>query len=91
MALDLAGQEETPLVISDMKMPGKDGLWLLEQLRERYPDTSVIMLTGYGDTESAVDCLRRGAVDYLLKPPKLTDLIRAIERALAKRRIELAR
>jgi DNA-binding NtrC family response regulator len=53
------GSEETPLVISDMKMPGKDGLWLLENLRERYPDTSVIMLTGYGDTESAVDCLRR--------------------------------
>ena len=59
--------------------------------RSSYPDTSVIMLTGYGDTEAAVDCLRRGAVDYLLKPPKLTDLIRAIERALAKRRIELAR
>ena len=74
-----------------MKMPGRDGLWLLEAFRERYPDTSVIMLTGYGDTEAAVDCLRRGAVDYLLKPPKLTDLIRAIERALAKRRIELAR
>jgi response regulator RpfG family c-di-GMP phosphodiesterase len=49
------------------------------------------MLTGYGDTEAAVDCLRRGAVDYLLKPPKLTDLIRAIERALAKRRVEMAR
>lgn len=91
MALDVAGEAETPLVISDMKMPGKDGLWLLDNLRERLPDTSVIMLTGYGDTESAVDCLRRGAVDYLLKPPKLTDLIRAIERALAKRRIELAR
>jgi response regulator RpfG family c-di-GMP phosphodiesterase len=91
MALDLASEAETPLVISDMKMPGKDGLWLLENLRERHPDTSVIMLTGYGDTESAVDCLRRGAVDYLLKPPKLTDLIRAIERALAKRRIEMAR
>ncbi len=90
-ALDLAQADETPLVISDMKMPGKDGLWLLEAFRERHPDTSVIMLTGYGDTESAVDCLRRGAVDYLLKPPKLTDLIRAIERALAKRRIELAR
>lgn len=91
MALELAEQEDTPLVISDMKMPGKDGLWLLEAFREQYPDTAVIMLTGYGDTESAVDCLRRGAVDYLLKPPKLTDLIRAIERALAKRRIELAR
>jgi response regulator RpfG family c-di-GMP phosphodiesterase len=91
MALDLAAAEETPLVISDMKMPGRDGLWLLENFRQRFPDTSVIMLTGYGDTEAAVDCLRRGAVDYLLKPPKLTDLIRAIERALAKRRIELAR
>lgn len=91
MALDLAGMEPVPLVISDMKMPGKDGVWLLENFRDRYPDTSVIMLTGYGDTEAAVDCLRRGAVDYLLKPPKLTDLIRAIERALAKRRIELAR
>jgi len=90
-ALDLAQQEETPLVISDMKMPGHDGLWLLERLRDRLPDTAVIMLTGYGDTESAVDCLRRGAVDYLLKPPRLTDLIRAIERALAKRRIELSR
>jgi len=91
MALDLAQAEETPLVISDMKMPGRDGLWLLENFRQKYPDTSVIMLTGYGDTEAAVDCLRRGAVDYLLKPPKLTDLIRAIERALAKRRIEVAR
>src|SRR4051794_1542312 len=71
MALDLAAAEETPLVISDMKMPGKDGLWLLENFRARFPDTAVIMLTGFGDTEAAVDCLRRGAVDYLLKPPKL--------------------
>ncbi len=91
MALDMAEREDTPLVISDMKMTGKDGLWLLEAFRDKHPDTSIIMLTGYGDTESAVDCLRRGAVDYLLKPPKLTDLIRSIERALAKRRIELAR
>jgi response regulator RpfG family c-di-GMP phosphodiesterase len=90
-ALDIAAAEAPPLVISDMKMPGRDGIWLLEALRERYSETAVIMLTGYGDIEAAVDCLRRGAVDYLLKPPKLTDLIRAIERALAKRRIELAR
>ncbi len=90
-ALEIAAQEAPPLVISDMKMPGRDGIWLLEAMRERHPDSAVVMLTGYGDTEAAVDCLRRGAVDYLLKPPKLTDLIRAIERALAKRRIELAR
>ncbi|HTP24961.1 MAG TPA: HD domain-containing phosphohydrolase [Anaeromyxobacteraceae bacterium] len=90
-ALDIAAAEAPPLVISDMKLPGRDGIWLTEAFRERYPETAVIVLTGSGDTEDAVDCLRRGAVDYLLKPPKITDLIRAIERALAKRRIELAR
>lgn len=79
------------LVISDMKMPGHDGLWLLDRVRKDHEDTSVILLTGFGDTEAAVECLRRGAVDYLLKPPRVTDLVRAIERALAKRRVELAR
>lgn len=90
-ALEVARSDDTPLVISDMKMPGHDGLWLLEAFRDQYPDTAIIMLTGFGDTEAAVDCLRRGATDYLLKPPKLIDLVRAIERALAKRRVELAR
>lgn len=89
--LAAARKDEFPLVISDMKMPGRGGDWLLEQLRETRPDTSVIMLTAFGDTEAAVECLRKGATDYLLKPPKVTDLIRAIERALAKRRLELAR
>ncbi len=90
-ALDAAAATEFPLVISDVKMPGKDGMWLLERLRDAHPDTAVIMLTAFGDTEAAVECLRRGASDYLLKPPKVTDLIRAIERALARRRLELAR
>jgi response regulator RpfG family c-di-GMP phosphodiesterase len=79
------------LLISDMKMPGHDGFWLLDRIRRDYQETAVILLTGFGDTEAAVDCLRRGAVDYLLKPPKVTDLVRSIERALAKRRVELAR
>lgn len=79
------------LVISDLKMPEHDGLWLLDRIRESIPEIPIIMLTGYGDTESAVNCLRRGATDYLLKPPKITELVRAIERALAKRRIALAR
>ncbi len=90
-ALEAAAAAEFPLVISDVKMPGKDGMWLLERVREAHPDTAVIMLTAFGDTEAAVECLRRGAADYLLKPPKVTDLIRAIERALARRRLELAR
>jgi putative nucleotidyltransferase with HDIG domain len=90
-ALSLAVTQEFHLVLSDVKMPGKDGVWLLEQLKQARPTTSVLVLTAFGDTEAAVDCLRRGAADYLLKPPRPTDLVRAIERALAKRRLEIAR
>jgi putative nucleotidyltransferase with HDIG domain len=91
VALDATQQSDFSLVISDVRMPGKDGFWLLEKMREAHPDTAVVMLTAYGDTEAAVECLRSGASDYLLKPPKVTELIRAIERALGRRRLELAR
>ena len=90
-ALDAADRAEYPIVISDVRMPGRDGMWLLERLRDGHPDTAVVMLTGFGDTEAAVECLRNGAADYLLKPPKATELIRSIERALGRRRLELAR
>ena len=90
-ALEMARQTDPHLVISDMKMPGKDGLWLLDRLRRERPDTAVVMLTAYGDTEAAVECLRRGATDYLLKPPRSGDLLRSIERALSRRRDERAR
>ena len=70
-ALEMVRETDPHLVISDMKMPGKDGLWLLDRLRRERPDTAVVMLTAYGDTEAAVECLRRGATDYLLKPPKV--------------------
>src|SRR4051794_40788905 len=59
---------EAPLVISDMRMPELDGVGLLEELRRRYPDMSVIMLTGMTETTTAVDCLHMGAADFLLKP-----------------------
>jgi response regulator RpfG family c-di-GMP phosphodiesterase len=90
-ALDAARHTEFSLVISDVRMPGHDGFWLLERMRDEHPDAAIVMLTAYGDTEAAVECLRNGAADYLLKPPKVTDLIRAIERALGRRRLELAR
>ncbi len=90
-ALAVSKSAEFSLVISDVRMPGKDGVWLLERMRDSYPDTAVVMLTAYGDTEAAVECLRSGATDYLLKPPKVTELVRAIERALGRRRLELAR
>jgi response regulator RpfG family c-di-GMP phosphodiesterase len=90
-ALELLRAAEFHLALCDMKMPGQDGLWLLDRLHAEHPSIAIIMLTAFGDTEAAVECLRRGAVDYLLKPPKVTELVRAVERALARRRLELAR
>ncbi len=87
----LRSESDLPLVLSDMKMPDHDGMWLLDRIFERHPDAAVVMLTGYGDTESAVECLKRGAADYLLKPPRVTELVRAVERAHSKRKLSLAR
>ena len=89
--IDLVRGREFNLVLSDVKMPGRDGLWLLDRVRSEQPATAVVVLTAFGDTEAAVECLRRGAADYLLKPPRATDLVRAIERALAKQRLDVAR
>lgn len=80
---------ESPLVISDLCMPGLDGIQLLEQLRLRYPDTSVIMLTGMSETTTAVDCLHRGAADFLLKPISMSELRARVARVLEKRSLVL--
>src|SRR5438105_1859008 len=90
-ALQMLRGDDFPLLLCDLKMPEHDGLWLLDRVLERHPRAAVVMLTGYGDTESAVDCLKRGAADYLLKPPRVTELVRAIERAWSKSRLSSAR
>ncbi|MEO7474330.1 MAG: response regulator, partial [Gemmatimonadales bacterium] len=76
---------EAPLVISDMRMPGLDGVGLLEAVREHYPDTSVIMLSGMTETTTAVDCLHMGAADFLLKPISVGELQARVARVLEKR------
>jgi putative nucleotidyltransferase with HDIG domain len=80
---------ETPLIVSDMRMPEMDGITFLEVVRDRYPDTSVIMLTGVSDTSVAVDCLHRGAADFLLKPISMSELQARVTRALEKRALVL--
>jgi putative nucleotidyltransferase with HDIG domain len=85
------GAARLPIVLSDLKMPEHDGQWLLDQVLKRHPMAAVVMLTGYGDTENAVECLKRGACDYLLKPPRITELVRSIERAASRRRLAVAR
>ncbi len=90
-ALQMLRGDDLPLLLCDVKMPERDGLWLLDQVLQRHPHAAVVMLTGYGDTESAVECLKRGAADYLLKPPRVTELVRAIERAWSKSRLTSTR
>ncbi|HEX6104068.1 MAG TPA: HD domain-containing phosphohydrolase [Gemmatimonadales bacterium] len=80
---------DTPLVVSDMRMPELDGIGLLEAVRHEYPDTSVIMLSGLSEAAIAVDCLHRGAADFLLKPISMSELHARVARALEKRSLVL--
>jgi DNA-binding NtrC family response regulator len=58
----LRGAGALPIVLSDLKMPDHDGQWLLDQILKTHPFAAVVMLTGYGDTENAVECLKRGGL-----------------------------
>ncbi|MCL2625280.1 MAG: response regulator [Cystobacterineae bacterium] len=89
-ALGMLTNTPFSLVICDIKLPGKNGTWLLEKIQEYHANIPVIMLTALGETKLAIDCLHIGASDYLLKPPKMTELVRAIERVKAQKSIELA-
>jgi len=80
---------DIPLIISDLRMPELDGLGLLEQVIHRSPDTAVIMLSGMAETSVAVECLRLGAADFLLKPVSLDELRERVARVLEKRALVL--
>lgn len=81
-AYELVLQKPVDLVLSDVRMPEMDGMALLEHLRKVMPETPVIMLTAYGTVESAVQALRLGAIDYLLKPVQFDDVLMKIRRAM---------
>ena len=81
-AVDRAAEEAPAVVLSDLVMPTMDGLGLLSVLRTDYPDTAVIMLTGQGSIESAVQAMKEGAYDYLTKPLDPARLQLVLERAL---------
>jgi DNA-binding NtrC family response regulator len=81
-AIDMISDKDYDLVLCDIKMPGVDGIEVLENIREKNPDTSVIMISGHGDLDTAVDCMRKGAYDYISKPPDLNRLLTTVRRAL---------
>ncbi|WP_374479952.1 sigma-54-dependent transcriptional regulator [Zoogloea sp.] len=86
-ALELARQHPLDLIITDMRMPHMDGITLLSRLREEGLAVPVIVITAHGTVESAVDAMKRGASDYLLRPFDLEALELAIERVLGSARM----
>ena len=85
----LARIAETPtdVVVSDIRMTGRDGLSLLDDVVKRWPDLPVIMITAFHDLETTVAAIERGAMDYITKPIDLDELDAAIERGLMRRTI----
>ena len=81
-ALTILHSDEVDLVLSDMRMPEMDGMTLLTKAKEDFPDLPFIMMTAHGSVEGAVDCMRTGAFDYVIKPPTADELKITIERAL---------
>jgi DNA-binding NtrC family response regulator len=79
--LKILEQKEIDVVILDILMPGMDGIATLREIKSRFPLVEVIMLTGHGSTESAVEGMKRGAFDYLLKPAQFESLTTKLEAA----------
>jgi DNA-binding response OmpR family regulator len=84
-AMQILMSEPFDLVLLDLKMPGIGGLEVLRYINKSAPDTRVILLTAHGSLESAIEALRQGAHDYLLKPATSRSILKSVESALARR------
>jgi DNA-binding NtrC family response regulator len=88
-ALEIIEKNDIDLVISDLKMPRVDGEELLAFIKKEYPGIKVIILTGHGSVENAVECMRNGAYDFLTKPFNIEKLGLIVNRALSQRQLEI--
>ncbi len=84
-AVKKAAEFHPDIVLSDLAMPGNDGLWLLRRLKEDLPDCPVVFLTGQGNVDAAVEAIRDGAYDFIEKPVDAARLRTCIGRALEKK------
>ena len=84
-ALEILAAHNIHVVVLDVKMPGMDGNETLKHIKELYPLTEVIMLTGHATVDSAIDGLKSGAWDYLMKPADIEEIIEKAELAFQKR------
>jgi DNA-binding NtrC family response regulator len=85
-ALEILGEDdEIDVVILDVKMPCMDGVQALQEMRTRFPLVEVVMLTGHATIETAIDGMKKGAFDYLMKPCDIDNLIHVVEQAKEKK------
>jgi response regulator RpfG family c-di-GMP phosphodiesterase len=89
--LEVFHASRPPLIVTDLKMPVMDGVALLEGIRREDTDVSVIVLTGAPDVKTAIDSLKLGAYDFILKPVNVDELLFAAERALERRQLLIER
>ncbi len=87
-ALDLVEEKRFDLVITDVRMPGVSGHDILKRTRELHQDTAVIVITGFGTIESAVNAMRQGAYHYILKPFLNEDVLYCVEKIARVKRLE---
>jgi response regulator RpfG family c-di-GMP phosphodiesterase len=78
-ALELLERQLTPIVVTDLRMPGRGGLWLVQEIRRRWPEVGIIVLTAGTDADVTSECLRAGAHHYFFKPIKLDEFRHALE------------
>lgn len=84
MAMSILEQDHFDLVICDIRMPGMDGFELLEHIKSRYPDLTVVMLTAFSNVESAVKAIKKGAYDFIPKPFEQDEIIYKVQKALER-------
>jgi DNA-binding response OmpR family regulator len=84
-ALEKIKSKDLDVVILDVLMPGKDGIEVLREIKQLKPLTEVIMLTGHATVQTAIDGMKLGAYDYLLKPTETKDLLEKIQGAYRRK------
>ena len=84
-AVDLIGNQSFDIIVLDLAMPGMDGLETLQKIKEKDPDTEIVMLSGQGSLKTGVEAMKLGAEDFLEKPVDLNELLKRIEEAREKR------
>jgi DNA-binding NtrC family response regulator len=87
-AIALLRDRSFDLVLTDVKMPGGTGIELLQRIKAGWPDTEVVVMTGYGSVEDAVDAMKMGAIDYVIKPIEKQELLLIVDKALDNRALK---